>query len=84
MIATADNTLRVCDRCGKLRTWVMYSAFQRDGSATFRKLCKPCELAEKQLNQPALFEGAPVHAETQPQPETIERPTVDDRQMTMF
>jgi hypothetical protein len=85
MIATSDNTFRRCDCCGRVQSFVLGSAFQRDGTATFRLLCAPCERAEKPINQPALFLGAPVHAWTEPEPEVIEETApVSLAQMSLF
>lgn len=86
MLATSHNTRGTCQRCGKAKPWVMGSAFQGDGSATFRNLCASCERIEKPRNQPALFEGlGRVHAETGPEFEQIEETApVDLAQMSLF
>ena len=86
MLATPTNTRGTCQRCGKAKPWVMGSAFQGDGSATFRNLCARCERIEKPRNQPSLFLGvAPVYAEIEP--EEIEEPEpveVDPPQMSLW
>jgi hypothetical protein len=87
MRATANNMRGTCDRCGRFSPWVMGSAFQGDGTATFRNLCERCERIEKPRNQPSLYVGVSwVHVETEPEPEPIEEtaPAVDRRQLTLF
>lgn len=84
MIATSANTTRQCQRCGRSRSFVLASAFQGDGSATFRFLCASCERIEAPRNQPGLFRTVPVFV-----PITVEEveeaaPVASSDQLTLF
>ena len=68
MIATAHNSRRQCERCLKVKPFVLSCAFQGDGRAIFRHLCAGCERVERVENQPPLFIGM-VIAATEPQAE---------------
>ena len=59
MIANSHNTRGECQRCGRVRLFVLASAFNADGS--FRFLCSSCDRVESWQNQRRLFEGvAPI------------------------
>jgi late competence protein required for DNA uptake (superfamily II DNA/RNA helicase) len=57
MKATPNNTNGQCERCRQAKPFVLASAFQGDGTATFRYLCARCERMERSRNQTALFAG---------------------------
>jgi hypothetical protein len=84
MIATSRNSRGECERCRKVKPFVLASAFQGDGNATFRHLCAQCERVEKPQNQPGLF-GAVTHGSAEEAIEDLTEPkAVDDRQMGLF
>ena len=71
MIANNHNTRGECQRCGRVRSFVLATAFNADGS--FRFLCSSCDRVESWQNQRRLFEGiAPIFI-GEPEPE-IEEP----------
>ena len=69
-----DNFTGACDRCHRIRPWVVGAAFRPD--ASFIHLCVPCSKI-MDATQPVLFAGAPVRSwepeEFEPAP-VIERP----------
>ena len=55
MRATTHNSAGQCERCRKAKPFVLASAFQGDGTATFRFLCASCERIERGRNQLSLY-----------------------------
>jgi hypothetical protein len=49
MIANSHNTRGECQRCGRVRSFVLACAFNADGS--FRFLCSSCDRVESWQNQ---------------------------------
>jgi len=85
VIATKHNTTGSCQRCGKVKPFVLATAF--DGLGGFRFLCSACDRIEKDLHQLRLF-ATPQEAiaswqepEEEPEPEVIAKPSP---QMSLF
>jgi hypothetical protein len=84
MRANSHNTTGQCERCRKAKPFVLASAFQGDGTATFRFLCASCERIERGRNQLSLYAGMTFatveEAEEvfeEPEPVEIETPQLD-------
>lgn len=84
MRATNHNTTAICEGCGRRKPFVLGSAFQGDGSATFRNLCASCERRELPVNQPALFEGMRPGSSRSAHLEPDAAPVRDRAQMALF
>jgi len=85
MQATAHNTLGACERCKQVKPYVMGSAFQGDGTGTFRHLCSSCDRIESWQNQRRLFADLPKPKVVFIQPEPEEEPEpVYQPQLSLF
>jgi hypothetical protein len=85
MKATANNTLRQCERCNRVRPFVMATVFAGDGSGKFRFLCASCERIEMWYSQRRLFDvPKPQPFVFQPDPEPEPEPERNEAQMELF
>jgi hypothetical protein len=84
MITSAITTRTECQRCRGVKTFVLATAFNSDGS--FRFLCAACDRVERWTNQRRLFDEAPRPAPVleveEPEPEPVH--TVSRLQMALF
>ena len=87
MIATKSNTTSQCERCLRMKPFVLATAF--DGRGGFRFLCSACDRIEKDLHQLRLFETqqqaitAWLDAEPEPE-EEVEMNEPEPPQMSLF
>ena len=81
MIATSHNTHGICERCGRVQSFILAAGFNPD--ASFRMLCASCERVEKPRLQPKLFTVRPVFVPI-PEVEAVEVEVIDRRQMALF
>jgi hypothetical protein len=77
MITTQHNTTGECERCRRVKPYVLAVAFQGDGTGTFRMLCASCERSEKYRNAPHLFVDVKWIQIGEPEPEE-EEPKIEE------
>ena len=83
MRATEHNTTGECERCGRIKPYVLAAGFNPNGS--FRMLCASCERIERWMLQRTLWKETPVIVMPEPQPEPEAEPVeVYNPQMSLW